>query len=211
MDLRGRITEELNNVKYNQLLTMTYAIISSLNKDHSELDFNMIKSLVDKSAGRLGLDWKSKDIIDKAIAAFSQSNTTDINSPDFIRDPKAKNFKVDVRVAWGGYGNDYYGGEISGYSLDEVRDWIEHEGGYTELDFIDRDFKNYEVDEIEINDIYEEEEKTINESEEEKKEELDFDRVKYYLEYYSNLTPSDFDICKKGNEIIITIPEERKS
>jgi len=29
----------------------------------------------------------------------------------------------------------------------------------------------------------------------EKKE--DFDRVSFYLDYYKNLTPKDFDICKK--------------
>jgi len=208
MDLRRHITEELSEVKYNQLLIFTQSLIG--NQKRSDIDVELIRRLVDKSAGRLGLDWKNKDIIDKAIAAFSLSDTTDINSPDFIRNPKAKNFNVDVRVAWGGYGNDYYGGSISGYSLDDVREFIEKDGGYTELDFIDRDFKNYEVDEVEINDIYEEEGNPINESEE-KEEELDYDRVKYYLEYYSNLTPSDFDICKKGNEIIITIPEERKS
>jgi hypothetical protein len=206
MDLRRRITEELIEVKYNQLLIFTQSLLGQ----RSDIDVELIRRLVDKSAGRLGLDWKNKDIIDKAIAAFSLSDTTDINSPDFIRNPKVKNFNVDVRVAWGGYGNDYYGGTISGYSLDEVREFIENEGGYSELDFIDRDIRNYEVDEIEINDIYEEEGNQINESEE-KEEELDYDRVKYYLEYYSNLTPSDFDICKKGNEIIITIPEERKS
>jgi len=37
----------------------------------------------------------------------------------------------------------------------------------------------------------------------------DFDRVSYYLEYYQNLTPSGFDICKKGDDIIISIPERK--
>jgi hypothetical protein len=40
----------------------------------------------------------------------------------------------------------------------------------------------------------------------EKKE--DFDRVSFYLDYYKDLTPKDFDICKKGDEIIITIPKK---
>ena len=208
MDLRRRITEELSEVKYNQLLIFTQSLIG--NKKRSDMDAELISRLVDKSAGRLGLDWKNKDIIDKAIAAFSLSDTTDINSPDFIRNPKVKNFNVSVRVAWGGYGNDYYGGTISGYSEREISNFIKNDGGYSELDFIDRDFKNYEVDEVEINELDEVIKSPINESEE-KEEELDYDRVKYYLEYYSNLTPSDFDICKKGNEIIITIPEERKS
>lgn len=34
----------------------------------------------------------------------------------------------------------------------------------------------------------------------------DFDRISFYLDYYKNLTPKDFDICKKGNDIIISIP-----
>lgn len=37
----------------------------------------------------------------------------------------------------------------------------------------------------------------------------DFDRVSFYLGYYMNLTPSNFDICKKGDEIIITIPNKK--
>jgi hypothetical protein len=37
----------------------------------------------------------------------------------------------------------------------------------------------------------------------------DFDRVSYYLDYYKNLTPKDFDICKKGDNIIISIPERK--
>jgi len=34
-----------------------------------------------------------------------------------------------------------------------------------------------------------------------------FDKTSYYLDYYKNLTPSDFDICKKGSDITITIPK----
>ena len=36
----------------------------------------------------------------------------------------------------------------------------------------------------------------------------DFDRISYYLDYYQNLTPSGFDICKKGDDIIISIPKK---
>lgn len=39
-------------------------------------------------------------------------------------------------------------------------------------------------------------------------EKPDFDRISFYLDYYKNLTPSDFDICKKGDEIIIKIPKK---
>ena len=41
-----------------------------------------------------------------------------------------------------------------------------------------------------------------------KDEKPDFDRVSFYLDFYQNLTPPDFDICKKGDEIIITIPKK---
>ena len=36
----------------------------------------------------------------------------------------------------------------------------------------------------------------------------DFDRVSFYFEYYKNLTPSNFDISKKDDEIIIKIPKK---
>jgi hypothetical protein len=45
-----------------------------------------------------------------------------------------------------------------------------------------------------------------------KKEKKDhFDRISFYLDYYKNLTPKDFDICKKDDEIIIKIPKKEKS
>lgn len=37
----------------------------------------------------------------------------------------------------------------------------------------------------------------------------DFDRISFYLDYYKNLTPKDFDICKKGDDIVISIPERK--
>lgn len=36
----------------------------------------------------------------------------------------------------------------------------------------------------------------------------DFNRISFYLDYYKNLTPKDFDICKKGDDIIISIPNK---
>lgn len=36
----------------------------------------------------------------------------------------------------------------------------------------------------------------------------DFDRLSFYFDYYKNLTPSNFDICKKGDDIIISIPHQ---
>ena len=35
----------------------------------------------------------------------------------------------------------------------------------------------------------------------------EFDRSEFYLEYYKNLTPSDFNILKDGNKIIIEVPD----
>jgi len=45
-----------------------------------------------------------------------------------------------------------------------------------------------------------------------KKEEKEdkFDRISFYLDFYKNLTPDEFDICKKGDEIIITIPHKKE-
>jgi len=47
----------------------------------------------------------------------------------------------------------------------------------------------------------------IVEDKKKSKKKKDFDRVDFYFGYYKNLTPSDFDICKKGDDIIITIPK----
>ena len=59
------------------------------------------------------------------------------------------------------------------------------------------------ISEVQLKKIVEEKKKS---KKTEKKE--DFDRVSYYLDYYKNLTPSNFDICKKGDDIIITIPKK---
>lgn len=37
----------------------------------------------------------------------------------------------------------------------------------------------------------------------------DFNRVDFYEEYYKNLSPSDFKITKKDDEIIIKITETK--
>ena len=44
--------------------------------------------------------------------------------------------------------------------------------------------------------------------EEKKSKKVDFDRTSFYFDYYKNLTPSNFDISKKGDDIIITIPKK---
>lgn len=209
MDLRGRINEELDNLKFERLVIMTHAMIKSLHKD---TDFNIetLKDVVYKSAERLGIrPWAENMLVEKVVACFELSGTFDINSPDFNRNPELKTFDVDVVVSWSGYGRDYHKGRLQGYSQRSIEDSITTDGLWSELELDERDFRHYETDEIDITN-FEEVKSPINESEEEK-EKLDYDRVKHYLEYYSNLTPSDFDICKKGNEIIITIPEERKS
>lgn len=209
MDIRGRINEELSNLKFERLLMMTYATMKSMNKD-TDFTVDTLESIVHKSAKRLGINpWSENMLIEKVVACFELSGTFDINSPDFNRNPELKTFDIDVMVSWSGYGRDYHKGELQSYSERALKNLIYNDGLWSELELDERDFKNYEADEVEILNL-EVKKPSINESEEEK-EELDYDRVKYYLEYYSNLTPSDFDICKKGNEIIITIPEERKS
>lgn len=209
MDLRGRINEELDNLKFERLLMMTYATMKSMNKN-TDFSIETLIDIVYKSAKRLGIHpWSENMLVEKVVACFELSNTFDINSPDFNRNPELKTFDIDVVVSWSGYGRDYHKGRLQGYSQRSIEDSIHTDGLWSELELDERDFRHYESDEIDITSI-EEVKSKINESEEEK-EELDYDRVKYYLEYYSSLTPSDFDICKKGNEIIITIPEERKS
>jgi hypothetical protein len=44
--------------------------------------------------------------------------------------------------------------------------------------------------------------KTFQEKTEKKKE---FDRIEFYLEYYKNLSPSDFQIEIRNDKILITI------
>jgi hypothetical protein len=36
----------------------------------------------------------------------------------------------------------------------------------------------------------------------------EFDRTAFYLDYYTNLTPSDFKLTRLGNSIIIQVPSE---
>lgn len=273
MDLRGRITEEINNLKFERLLMMTYAIMKSMNKEQ-HFDVDVLESVVGKAAKQLGISlYSDNDIIEKVVACFELSPTFDINSPEFNKNPELKTFEVEAVASWSGYGRDFYSGELQFYTKRALENFLHNEGGYTELDMYDRDFRNYEVDEVEINDINEVT-KPINEdtikgglsdnmslkdiakkhnvSEKELKKQLDkgievemehtdkksvakeiamdhlfedpkyydkletiegkdFDRLSYYLEYYKNLTPSEFKVKKKGNEIIITLPEERKS
>jgi uncharacterized protein YozE (UPF0346 family) len=49
--------------------------------------------------------------------------------------------------------------------------------------------------------------KLIVEDKKKSKKKDDFDRISFYLEYYKNLTPSDFKVSKKDDEIIIKIPK----
>jgi hypothetical protein len=273
MNLRGRITEEINNLKFERLLMMTYAIMKSMNKEQ-HFDVDVLESIVEKAAKQLGISiYSDNDIIEKVVACFELSPTFDINSPEFNKNPELKTFEVEAVAAWSGYGRDFYSGELQAYTKRALENFLYNDGGYTELDMYDRDFRNYEVDEVDIEGITEIT-KPINEdtikgglsdnkslkdiakkhkvSEKELKKQLDkgievemehtdkkstakeiamdhlfedpkyydkletiegkdFDRVKMYLEYYQNITPDEFKVKRKGNEIIITLPEERKS
>ena len=37
----------------------------------------------------------------------------------------------------------------------------------------------------------------------------EFDRTAFYLDYYTNLTPSDFKLTRSGDSIIIQVPSAR--
>ena len=47
--------------------------------------------------------------------------------------------------------------------------------------------------------------KTYEENKNNIKEEKNFDRIKYYLNYYKNLSPKGFKVKKENNDIIISI------
>lgn len=273
MDLRGRITEELDNMKFEKLLTMTYAIMVSMNKDQ-DFDERTLEEVVAKAFKQLGISQFSQEgLYDKVVACFELSPTFKIQSPDFNRNPPLKKYKLNVSATWSGYGTDYFEGEMTAYTQRELKRKV-YDGDYPNyLEMYDRDFKGYDVDEIDINDL-ELVSDSINEdkikgglsdkmslkdiakkhdtTEKELQKQLDkgievemehtdkksvakeiamdhlfedpkyydklgkmegkdFDRVALYLEYYQNLTPDEFKVKRKGNEIIITLPEGRKS
>jgi len=140
--------------------------------------------------------------MDKIMGAFQTSKTTNYDDESFNRNPVEKAFDVEVTVSWSGYGVDTYEGQIYGYTEYDVAKGITDEGTYNELDMTDRDFRNYESDDIDyqINPIISPLEETtlIKESNE---------TVDFYLKYYSDLIPSNHKIIKEGNQIIITITE----
>ena len=83
MDLRGRINEELDNLKFERLLIMTHAMMKSLHKD-TDFTIETLKDVVYKSAQRLGIrPWAENMLVEKVVACFETSGTFDINSPDF--------------------------------------------------------------------------------------------------------------------------------
>ena len=61
------------------------------------------------------------------------------------------------------------------------------------------------ITENQLKNIILEKKKTKKEEKEDK-----FDRISFYFDFYKNLTPDEFDICKKGDEIIITIPHKKE-
>ena len=61
------------------------------------------------------------------------------------------------------------------------------------------------ITENKLKNIILEKKKTKKEEKEDK-----FDRISFYLDFYKNLKPDEFDICKKGDEIIITIQHKKE-
>jgi len=149
------------------------------------------------------------DLMDRVCSAYIEAQTFDSDKINI--DLPKKSFDIEITQKWSGYGTDWLEGVIETYNETYARFLLEEEGEYHDyVELKDRDFANYETDEVDLDlTPTKKENKKLYESKNEEDGE-GFDRVKYYLEYYSNLTPSGFDICKKGDEIIITIPQKSK-
>lgn len=206
MDLRKRITEEVENLKYEKVLVYTYALIKSKNLSKDDITYDSITSIIAKAIsnlfGRHFHDWKLQD---KVIAAFLLSDTIDINSPSFVKHPKLKTFAFEGYQSYTEYGIKHYQGEVEGYTEEMVKEYLLEDGGIDEHEPIDVDVRGYEIDETDI--TLDETNNTLNEG----TIPTDKSRTKYYLDYISNLIPDEFDICQEGDKITITIPERHKS
>lgn len=206
MDLRKRITEEVENLKYEKVLMYTYALIKSKNLSKDDITHETIMSIVGKATSNLfGSGFHDWDLQDKVIAAFMESDTIDINSPSFVKHPKLKAFTFEGFQSYTEYGIKHYQGEVEGYSKEMVKEYLLEDGGLNGYDPFDVDIRGYEVDETDF--TFDETNIPLNED----TIPTDKSRTKYYLDYISNLIPDEFDICQEGDKITITIPERHKS
>ena len=102
---------------------------------------------------------------------------------------------------WSGYGTDYYEGTIEAYTEDDVEKRITEDSEWNELELIERDIRNYEASEVEIQNMNEKEITPLRES----KNSKTTDEFSMYEDYYKNLSPDSFSIKRKGDEIIIKL------
>lgn len=200
MDLRKRITEEITEVKYNQFMVFVSKVLSSKYQNFSDSP-DKIKNDIRKYARQFGFQWQEEHLIEKAIASFQLSPTFNINDENFIKEPKLKKYHISTSVQWSGYGTDYYEGTIDGYSEDDVEKRIVEDSDWHELELIERDLRDYESNEVSIDDIYEKENTNLKES----KNSKTTDEFSMYEDYYKNLSPDSFGIKRKGDEIIIKL------
>ena len=200
MDLRKRITEEITEVKYDQFLVFVSRVLSSKYQKFSD-DPEKIVSSIRKYARQFGFQWQEEDLVNKAVASFQLSPTLNVNDENFIKKPKLKQFEVETEVMWGGYGTDYYEGTIEAYTEDDVEKRITEDSEWNELELIERDIRNYEASEVEIQNINEKKITPLRES----KNSKTTDEFSMYEDYYKNLSPDSFSIKRKGDEIIIKL------
>ena len=206
MDLRKRITEEVENLKYEKVLMYTYALIKSKNLSKDDITYDSITPIIAKAISNLfGRSFHDWDLQDKVIAAFMKSDTIDINSPSFVKHPKLKTFTFEGFQSYTEYGIKHYQGEVEGYTKESAKEYLLEDGGLNEYDPFDVDVRGYEVEETDF--TFDETNNTLNEG----AVPTDKSRTKFYLDYISNLIPDEFDICQEGDKITITIPERHKS
>ncbi len=205
MDLKKRITEEITEVKYNQFMVFVSRVLSTKYEKFSD-DPDKIKNEIRKYSRQFGFQWQEENLVNKAIASFQLSPTFNINDENFIKEPKHKTFNVETAVQWSGYGTDYYEGTLEGYTVEDVEKRIIEESEWHELELIERDLRDYESNEVEVELIEEKKDLGPNSYKlKESKNSESKDEFSMYEEFYKNLSPDSFNVKRKGDEIIIKL------
>tara|TARA_R110000803_G_scaffold48837_4_gene101499 strand:- start:2596 stop:3204 length:609 start_codon:yes stop_codon:yes gene_type:complete len=200
MDLRKRITEEITEVKYNQFIQYCSSILTKRYEKFSD-DPEGIESSIKKYSKQFGFTWTDDELLSKAYASFMLSPTLNFKDSDFVLNPKRRDYDVVVDVTWNGYGTDNYSGTLSGYSEEDIKRLINEESAYNELELDDRTFRDYETNDVVIEEISLQ--NTPNDQLTESKKSND--EFSMYEDYYKNLSPDSFSIKRKGDEIIIKL------
>ena len=211
--IRNIIKESLNELTIKKYVSYCSALLRKKFPEgfSEDKEYDIIYEIRAIFLKHLNIDFigNNADLMDRVCSAYIEAQTFDSDKINI--DLPKKSFDIEITQKWSGYGTDWLEGVIETYNETYARFLLEEEGEYHDyVELKDRDFANYETDEVDLDlTPTKKENKKLYESKNEEDGE-GFDRVKYYLEYYSNLTPSGFDICKKGDEIIITIPQKSK-